>query len=253
MGTDPQEQPAALQARPTRHITCLNGEWEFKCDAVSDWTTIQVPGCYCDERAGKWAKEYWDAHGYPCEWTGKGATYRRTVTLTAEQLARSLVFRCEGCYHVYRVLLNGMEVGATRDGHTPLECRLNQAAQEGENHLDVVIDADPGPLPGGESTGSRGIWQDVFLVSHDPLHIEGTPRVYTLYFRPVNDGMLAIDGTEVLGFRYAGGTPMPRWARVPMKAGAHPVLIHATDGLHELEWEGPGIERRKLTPDEYGH
>jgi hypothetical protein len=57
-----------------RQVNCLNGIWDFRCEADDHWTTIRVPGCYTDQREGKWAKEYWDAYGRPRSWTGKGAT-----------------------------------------------------------------------------------------------------------------------------------------------------------------------------------
>ncbi len=163
----------------SRVETLLNGVWEFKCDADPDWGNLRVPGCYAIPHEGKWRKNYWDAHGYPAHWEDQGAWYRRTLALTAEQLSRPLAFRCEGCYHVYRVFLNGKEVGSSRDGYTPLTCPLNEAAVEGTNVLEIRVEADPGELSGGEAQLCRGIWQDTWLISHAEQHVVGTPILDT--------------------------------------------------------------------------
>ncbi|MDR1221617.1 MAG: hypothetical protein LBL07_01885 [Tannerella sp.] len=48
-------QPATAQTVPAgktlpqdkfRQEICLNGLWDFKCDADGEWTQIRVPGCY---------------------------------------------------------------------------------------------------------------------------------------------------------------------------------------------------------------
>jgi hypothetical protein len=176
-----------LKTTSPRQITFLNGLWDFRCEGEQEWTHLRVPGCYTDSRSGKWAKEYWDAYGRSRDWEGKAATYRRTLTITDEMLMRPLLFRIDGCYQVYRVLLNGTEVGAKSDGYTPLLCPLNGAAVRGENTLEVVVSSDNGPLHGGESTPSRGIWQDTFLISQAELAIRGNPAIRT----QVSDGTIA--------------------------------------------------------------
>lgn len=206
------------QASPRREQN-LNGRWQFRCETDVAWTTLRVPGCYTDARESKWRKDYWDAYGHPRHWAGKGGVYRRSVTLSAEQLARPLALRCEGCYHVYRVLLNGHEVGQSEDGYTPLVCRLNAAARPGDNTLEVVVSADRGRLSGGESSASRGIWQDVSLLSHHPLFIAGNPLIDAR----VAAGCLACnvplrnDGGEDASFRIAAVATDPagivQWAR----------------------------------------
>ena len=70
--------------------------------------------------------------------------------------------------------------------------------------------------------------------------------VYTLYFRPVGDGMLAVDGVEVLPMRKTQGTPMARWVKLPLKAGIHTILMHTTAGNYEFEWSGPDMDQRRL-------
>jgi lysophospholipase L1-like esterase len=81
-------QPAAAQSVPAgktlpqdnfRQEICLNGLWDFKCDADGEWTQIRVPGCYSVIQDGKWGKNLWDAFLYPKSWTGKGGTYKRRI------------------------------------------------------------------------------------------------------------------------------------------------------------------------------
>ncbi len=77
--------------------------------------------------------------------------------------------------------------------------------------------------------------------------------LYTFHLRPRGDGRMKIGADEVLAYTGLSSTPMPRAVRVPLKKGFYPIEIESNRGIHELEWEGPGIERRHFKPDELFH
>ncbi len=163
----------------SRRERSLNGLWTFQAAGDSEENPLRVPGCYGIPQEGKWRKNYWDAHGYPADWDGQGGRYQRRLELSADQLARPLLFRCGGCFQVYRVLLNGQEAGSCRDGYSPALFPLNDLAVQGSNLLEVEVLAEAGELQGGEAQLCRGIWQDCSLISCSELYIEGTPAIET--------------------------------------------------------------------------
>ncbi len=77
--------------------------------------------------------------------------------------------------------------------------------------------------------------------------------VYTFHFRPTGDGSMTIGDHAVFARREIPGTPMPRTADVPLKRGQYPLSIEINGRRDvELEWQGPGVERRRLSDDDYG-
>lgn len=86
--------------------------------------------------------------------------------------------------------------------------------------------------------------------------------LYTLYFRPDQDGYLKVDGKLLLDYRGYIGNPVARIARVSLEAGLHalefdyqfrPAEFNRWYNFCEFEWEGPGVERRALRPGDLLH
>ncbi|MDR1224662.1 MAG: hypothetical protein LBL07_17565 [Tannerella sp.] len=181
-------QPATAQTVPAgktlpqddfRQEICLNGLWDFKCDANGEWTQIRVPGCYSVIQDGKWGKNLWDAFLYPKSWTGKGGTYQRRIELPADLRQKAVTFYCgASCFHTY-VSLNGQPVGEFHDGFFPFEFPLNGALTKnrGDRILTVRISDEGEWTFSGESNPNRGITEDTYLKIY--------PEIYTDPHTPV--------------------------------------------------------------------
>ncbi|MGI5895257.1 MAG: glycoside hydrolase family 2 TIM barrel-domain containing protein [Candidatus Merdivicinus sp.] len=151
----------------------LNGIWDFQCETDDQPTKIQVPSYYSIQRTDKWAKFYWDVYGYPERWEEKGAVYRRSVTVTSEMLRQQILFVCEGCAYHSHIRINGIEAGESHDGYYPFSFPIRDLLKEGENTIEVEVEARAGDTNGGESAANRGIWKDVYLLCTSDLIVTG--------------------------------------------------------------------------------
>ncbi len=162
-----------------RSDLCINGRWNFKSEAESEWTTIQVPGTYAGVRKS-WGAEQWDCFDYPENWEGKGAVYRRTVTLPESFTGMDVHFFCGACAHHTEVFVNSNKVGEWHDGYTPMEFSITPALQDGENTIEVRISGAKNDLFDDYGTHRRGIWQDCYLRAIPFVSVENHLFIQTL-------------------------------------------------------------------------
>ena len=180
---------------------CLNGSWEFCKD----------PG-----NSGKARKLFSRDAEYPLKITvpfcpqsrlsGVGDTdfmssvwYRRTVSVTEEQLSGVVRLHIGACDYLTTVYVNEKAVGSHRGGYVSFWFDLTDFLSPGENTLVIhAEDNERDPLiprgkqseeyfsHGCEYTRTTGIWQTVWLEFFAKTHIE------SVRFFPERSGALAV-------------------------------------------------------------
>lgn len=103
-----------------RPVLSLNGEWDFKYDARSRWTDIQVPG----EAA---MQGYAIRHDSPF-------CYRRTFTVPKDFADKRIILRFDGVYSRARLSINGRFVREHRGGFTRWETDVTHLVKPGKKN-----------------------------------------------------------------------------------------------------------------------
>lgn len=157
--------------------TNLNGEWEFEIDHGNSGiaqkfyqrenlnSKIMVPFCPESELSGVGYKDFMAA-----------VWYRRTFSLTNEQLKGRVWLHFGAVDYEAVVYVNQEEVGRHRGGYTSFSFDITNAVKPGENVLTVcaIDDVRSGRQTGGKQsaqyasygcyyTRTTGIWQTVWL------------------------------------------------------------------------------------------
>ncbi len=160
----------------------LNGEWQFAFDfgrsgierklylggaeaEKSFDRTINVPFCPESELSGVGYRDF-----IPAVW------YRRTVSLSKDQLLGKVLLHFGAVDYESRVYVNGTEAGRHIGGYSSFTLDVTGLAREGENEIVVYAEDDvrTGLQPGGKQserfssyscmyTRTTGIWQTVWL------------------------------------------------------------------------------------------
>jgi hypothetical protein len=104
------------------------------------------------------------------------------------------------------------------------------------------------------------------LPQHHVHRFEGYLRIprrgtYTFHYRPGTDGSLTIGDKAIIERTGRIGTPMPRVAHVELDAGLVPMeftidvrrINKYWTPSSDFEWEGPGLDRRPLTTNDFEH
>lgn len=157
----------------------LNGAWEFRIDHARHGRpdgrfdkTILVPFCPESKLSGIENRGFMES-----------VWYRRTVTLTQEQLAGRILLHFGAVDYACTAFLNGQACGTHRGGYSSFQFDITEYVHAGENTLTVhaVDHQRDGKQPHGKQcdkyhssgcnyTRTTGIWQTVWL--------EFVPRVY---------------------------------------------------------------------------
>jgi len=176
-----------LPATEVRKTISLNGEWEFKSNADSQWTKVRVPGSYTG-LGQSWGGIHWDIWDYPTQWQGKGGEYRTVFSIPGDMQSKNLRIKFDGVIQHAVFFLNGKKIGETHDGYNPIEIDITPFVAGESNELRVVV-ADDGPWHSPDKGSHRGIWQDVWLNAYSDIVIEKEAFVKT----SVRKGILSID------------------------------------------------------------
>ena len=196
----------------------LNGDWDFRWSADgdptdADWSSIPVPSHWVLHGRGRFGRPQYTNVRYPFPIDpphvpdeNPTADHRRTFTRPDWDVERVLL-RFDGVESVYRVVLNGIEVGVGKGSRLVQEFDVTDALVPGENELVVrvhqwssmsyVEDQDQWWLP--------GIFRDVTLL--------GRPRgaLDDVWLRTAyDDGEGSID--PEIG---AGGDAFPVTVEIP--------------------------------------
>jgi len=159
-------QVSVFSQEDVRQEICLNGMWNFKSDADSEWTKIRVPSAYTGVQR-YWGEEHWDCFDYPEHWIDKGAVYERDFTLPDNYKEKHITFYCGGAYHHTELYVNGEKAGSSRDGYTPFEFNITNYVKPGKNKIKIVVKKDNTLYFDDYRSHSRGIWQDVYIKAYD--------------------------------------------------------------------------------------
>lgn len=155
----------------------LNGEWEFEFDYgnsgaesgildKAEWSSkITVPFCPESKLSGIEHKDFVDA-----------VWYRRSITVTKEQLSGRVLIHFGAVDHDTYFYVNGKKAGFHSGGYTSFAFDITEYLNEGENIIAVNaqdITRDPMVARGKQSerfyshgcdyTRTTGIWQTVWL------------------------------------------------------------------------------------------
>lgn len=173
---------------------CLNGEWEFTFDpgnsgeergyfdsATKFGRKITVPFCPESELSGIGDKDF-----HHSVW------YRKTVTITEEQLKGRILLHFGAVDYLSTVAVNGTVCGKHEGGYSSFSYEITNLLHAGENILTVHAEDEPrsGKQPRGKQSSSYfsrgcdytrtiGIWQTVWL--------EFLPSEYLREVRAVTD------------------------------------------------------------------
>lgn len=167
----------------------LNGEWEFEFDYgnsgaesgildKSEWSSkIIVPFCPESKLSGIQHTDFMDA-----------VWYRRSITVTKEQLGGRVLIHFGAVDHDTYLYVNGKKAGYHSGGYTSFAFDITEYLNEGENVIAVNaqdITRDPMVARGKQSelyyshncdyTRTTGIWQTVWL--------EYVPNAYIKSFK----------------------------------------------------------------------
>ena len=157
-------------------VNTLDGDWQFRTAAESEWRTIKVPG--------SWEAQFPDLRNY----SGR-AYYRTRFRGAREWQGKAVILKFGAVDWQAKVSVNGKPVGTHDGGYTPFQFEIQDYVSTGLNQLDVeVIDVGPGrpaesldfrEIPHGKQSWygtNSGIWQSVRLEARD-LHYFALIRV----------------------------------------------------------------------------
>ena len=144
-----------------RSVTSFNEGWVFEGEqnVRLPHTAVELPYSHFDERVYQ-----------------RGFTYSRSFEALPDWPNREVSLVFDGAMANARVLINGTEVAAHKDGYTPFEARLTGRLQPGSNTVTVLIDGRENPSipPFGELVDYltyAGIYRDVWLRVTAPVFI----------------------------------------------------------------------------------
>jgi len=189
-----QSTTFSFPTKPVRQEICLNGLWNFTNNNDHQQTQIQVPGCYTNVWGGKWGKPYWDAFNYPRKWT-KGAMYERNLVVTDELKQKNLRLHVDGCFQNYSVLFEGKTFDTIHDGYSARNFDLGKNLSLGNHTLKIRVEDEATRLSGGESMGSKGIWDDISLLALPDIFVEQGVVVRTSFAKKSIECAVPINNT----------------------------------------------------------
>ncbi|APZ45929.1 hypothetical protein BW723_06310 [Polaribacter reichenbachii] len=174
--------------------TSLNGTWKFNLAQnpserpfyffkqdydISDWKDITVPGNW--ETQGFDIPIYTNVK-YPHEKTppkiqeeyNPVGSYRKTFTITKEDLEREVFLHFGAVNSAMYVWVNGKKVGYSEDSKTPAEFNISKYIVKGENQLSVEIYrwSDASYIEDQDFWRLSGITRDVYLLTRNKTHIK---------------------------------------------------------------------------------
>ena len=180
----------------------LNGSWQFEIDhgnsgeargmydpAIQLSQTINVPFCPESKLSGVEYKDFMYS-----------VWYKRSVTLTADQIQGRVVLHFGAVDYLATVYINGKKVGTHKGGYVSFAFDITDYVVEGENIITLHAEDDTRNrlIPYGKQcplyysagcsyTRTTGIWQTVWL--------EFTPKTYiknVKYYPDVDAGTVSI-------------------------------------------------------------
>lgn len=191
-GFDTTSAALSRDARKSRYLLSLDGEWKFKLSAfpetrpagffrpdydVSGWGTMQVPGILQAEGHGK---PVFIGSGYPFprnqpkidHGLNEVGSYRRDFTVPANFAGRRMLLTIGAAGAAYYVWVNGQRVGYSEDSKLPSEFDVSAHVRPGRNTVAVELYrfADGSYLEDQDFWRVNGIERSVTLYAAPPTH-----------------------------------------------------------------------------------
>jgi beta-galactosidase len=228
-----------------RVTTNFNDDWTFDGNKVRlPHNAVDLPFNYFDERCYQ-----------------KAFTYEKTFDADPAWAGREVQVIFDGAMADARVLLNGEELVAHKDGYTPFAARLTGNLRDGANRLTVHIDGSENPeIPpfGGQIDylTYAGIYRDVWLRVSAPVSIGltkiETPDVLadrkTVTARVAFDNPqgLALSGSLTATLRDAAGVAL---AETTLAVDGAEVFVKFTglEGITLWDLDSPALYRLDLS------
>lgn len=209
--------PYNEKCEPSRQIL-LNGQWQFAyyespyevpedffMPEVNEikWDTIPVPSCiqnhgydqhqYTNTRIPFPYDRPYVPHENPC------GAYRKSFTMTKEQLNYQSYLNFEGVDSCFYVWVNGYFIGYSQVSHSTSEFELTRWLKEGDNTLAVLVLkwCDGSYLEDQDKFRMTGIFRDVYILLRPHKHIRDffvKTKLNELY----NQGVVHVD-IETMG------------------------------------------------------
>jgi len=182
--TEEEARQGSFEPFDCPQIRSLNGQWKFryfsapeevsedllaaKVDA-STWDDIAVPGC--------WTRQGYDKPHYTnvqMPWPHQPpfvpkenptGVYRRTFTLSSQDMSRRHVLHFGGVESCFFLFINGVEVGMSKGSRMPAEFDITPFVHEGENSITAVVLrwSDGSFVEDQDHWWMAGIFRDVYL------------------------------------------------------------------------------------------
>lgn len=154
----------------------LNGKWDFTIGDGDFDSVIEVPFCPESKLSGVEHTDFMSR-----------VKYRRSVDVTAEQLAGTVLLHFGAVDYYAEVFVNGASAGRHQGGYSSFKFDITPFLKEGENELVVIADDDTRnrDMPSGKQsdkpesygcsyTRTTGIWQTVWLEYVGKSYIDRT-------------------------------------------------------------------------------
>ncbi|MCA9122172.1 MAG: DUF4981 domain-containing protein [Planctomycetaceae bacterium] len=201
----PNSESALSDARDASPwYKALNGDWKFHWVGQpderphqffepqfddSDWQTLPVPSCWQMHGYGvplytnmtyPFKKDEPRVMGQPdnsswtsYKWRNQVGSYRRRFTLPDTWQDRRVIIHFEGVDSAFYLWINGQPVGYSQGSRTPAEFDITEHVVPGENLVaaEVYQYCDGSYLEDQDMWRLSGIFRDVYLWSHDTLHV----------------------------------------------------------------------------------
>ncbi len=180
----------------------LNGLWEFEQDYSASGEERKLY-----EKAAAFTKQINVPFCQESVLSGIGETdfinsvwYRRTLTLTSDQLENRIILHFGAVDYIATVYINGVKCGSHKGGYVSFSFDISDYVNEGENIITVHAEDDTRSrlIPSGKQshlyashgcfyTRTTGIWQTVWVELVPKTHIEKVK-----YFTDPENGVLNI-------------------------------------------------------------
>jgi len=172
-------------SRGGRSDTKIDDGWRFirkdlpRAEAMSfddsKWQRLSLPHTWNALDGQDGGNNYYRGPGW----------YRRKLTLSGDDLRKSLFLRFDGASLVTNVYVNGLSAGEHRGGFGAFCFDISNLAHPGANVIAVRVDntrVDDVPPLSGDFTVCGGLYRDVHLLKLNPLSIspmdDASPGVY---------------------------------------------------------------------------
>ncbi len=187
-----KEQAESGMRENSQYFRLLSGDWAFKLyprDVMADnfedeafddsvWDNIPVPGCW---QCYGWGQKNYTNFNFPFPVNppyipkeNPVGCYRKSFSVPDDWNGKEIHLIFDGVCSLYRVLINGQEIGFNQVSHLPGEFDITPYLKKGENLLSVMVYqwSWASYLESQDMCRYNGIFRDVYLIAKEKGGIE---------------------------------------------------------------------------------